>query len=513
MESTTVEDLSKLQTPPFVPAPSKLDSNFPFQASVVVSKAGVTYVFPYDAPNIDFIVNKFKSWEITTFFAFALIREVLLRNKTQTEKLFAIDIGAWIGTSAVWLSRFYKGVLAIEADKESLKVINHTLKLSGCKNVKICESPVYSISKEVVFGPAGNRLNESISCIKTSIHSPSTLDYKIKSKTLKQIIFDNLLPIDKIAIIKCDIEGGEEEILEDILQYAFSNDVYIHMSFHFSWWKNKDVKRFRKMMECFLVVELLANGAVRAVPDPVSKIEADPFCSLVFEKTHPQIPAQFPKLNITAVIVGYNQLTYIRMMVKQLEKYTNDIVIIDNASTYPQLLRYYDEEYTHTLFRLPQNLGSTVYENKHLLKFFGEKFILTDPDIELSTNLPENFIQQLIEIADVTHARKVGLALEIPDKDNCREDEFKIGKIANWEARFWKKRVPTDGLSQECKNLELYSAAVDTTFCLVNNRDFNIRVAGNFTSKHLPWYKGFEKELQEGELAFLKKGNISSTYL
>lgn len=39
-------------------------------------------------------------------------------------------------------------------------------------------------------------------------------------------------------------------------------------------------------------------------------------------------------------------------------------------------------------------------------------------------------------------------------------------------------------------NIDVYYADIDTTFALCNKKYFNnsIRVASNFTAKHLPWY-------------------------
>ena len=50
---------------------------------------------------------------------------------------------------------------------------------------------------------------------------------------------------------------------------------------------------------------------------------------------------------MTVVIISYNQYTYVSKMVKQLEKYTNDIVIIDNKSSFPLLLDYYENDYKY----------------------------------------------------------------------------------------------------------------------------------------------------------------------
>jgi hypothetical protein len=60
--------------------------------------------------------------------------------------------------------------------------------------------------------------------------------------------------------------------------------------------------------------------------------------------------------------------------------------------------------------------------------------------------------------------------------------------IFNHENQFWQNRIQNE-------NYELYNAWIDTTFCLYNkkyqsdNFYLAIRVAGNFTCKHLPWYK------------------------
>jgi hypothetical protein len=59
--------------------------------------------------------------------------------------------------------------------------------------------------------------------------------------------------------------------------------------------------------------------------------------------------------------------------------------------------------------------------------------------------------------------------------------------ICEWEKQFWENRI-------EDAEYELYNADIDTTFCLINKNnilngnDLKIRVAGDFTAKHIPWY-------------------------
>src|SRR5437868_3993687 len=60
---------------------------------------------------------------------------------------------------------------------------------------------------------------------------------------------------------------------------------------------------------------------------------------------------------IPIIINSRNRLTYMKQLIGAMEKrgYTN-IYIIDNASTYPPLLKYY-ETCPYHIFRLEQNVG------------------------------------------------------------------------------------------------------------------------------------------------------------
>ena len=87
-----------------------------------------------------------------------------------------------------------------------------------------------------------------------------------------------------------------------------------------------------------------------------------------------------------------------------------------------------------------------------------------------------------------------------------------LKNIYDWESQFWNNKIID-------KNYELYKANIDTTFCLINNNYINngtsnIRIAGEFTAKHLPWYKNYIIDnISKEEIDIWKKNNISSTLL
>lgn len=198
-----------------------------------------------------FIMYKFPSdWEEDTFASF---------EKVKDKNGIAIDLGAWIGTTAIWLSSNFFYVVAIDADSESIKYLEKNLKASACGNVAVCEKAISADGKPVIFGPRkshGDALNGSTSFIKT--FSDSKCDYVVPSLTLNQVVDEYVaknekLKDHKVTFIKCDIEGGEEYILESTLQYAAANNIKVLMSFHYDWWKKKNLESFEPLFKKFTV--------------------------------------------------------------------------------------------------------------------------------------------------------------------------------------------------------------------------------------------------------------------
>ena len=309
----------------------------------------------------------------------------------------------------------------------------------------------------------------------------------------KQLIFDYIYTNDainsrKIALIKCDIEDGEENLLEDLLHFAYYNKCKAQISFHLDQWKSKKIADFAYLFDYF-------HTNCHPTQHPSGPIIFTPIYGI----------RTLVKKNITALIIGYNQLTYIRDMVQQLEKYTSDIVIVDNASDFEPLLDYYRNSYKYALLRQPTNRGHTVFQDPFIQKLMGDVYILTDPDLKFNQNLPQDFIQSLLEVSNAFRAHKVGFALCI-HANNLRKD---IGPArVSFESQYWKRRVtlPTR------PDLILYSAPIDTTFCLINNRyrGTHVRVAGDFTCIHRPWHENFQYELAPGEFDSYLKNNIST---
>ena len=210
---------------------------------------------------------------------------------------------------------------------------------------------------------------------------------------------------------------------------------------------------------------------------------------------------------IPIFLISYNRLSYIKRIVSYLEKkgYTN-IHIIDNRSSYPPLLQYFETS-PHTIHYMDKNYGHNVLfeapEFKEIID--NEYFVLSDPDVLPIEECPDDFVEFFYKILQTyKKVSKVGFSLKIddlPDTYNLKDTVIK------WEQNFYKK--PIKG-----SNPKLYKALIDTTFALyrplkyVKTQKNNIRVGYPYEARHLPWYQDSSK-LDE-ETIYYNKSDLGS---
>ena len=330
--------------------------------------------------------------------------------------------------------------------------------------------------------------------------------YKKNTVTWKRFLFDALTEHNKFLIqwIRVDLEGAEEWIFEDLLDTAFSKKAQLLICPHFDRWEYFHVEGYLEMLQNF---DLYLDGQ-KLAPD-LNNLRSLSGKIVLFS---PKEKGSFVKKNITAVVIGYNLYTYIKKMVAQLEKYTKDIIVIDNQSFFSPLLNYYAKDFEYSLLSMKQNFGFEVYQKPFMTNLLGDVYILTDPDLEFHPNLPDHFLQELLAIQNHFDAHKVGFALKL-EPEKFRKDIVVHEKgLVDWEKAFWVDRQ----LWPARPELEIYQAKIDTTFCLINQKIPNrlhLRVAGEFACQHLPWYKNFDLLLEPGEYeSYLIRNNSSNFF-
>jgi FkbM family methyltransferase len=195
--------------------------------------------------------------------------------------------------------------------------------------------------------------------------------------------------------------------------------------------------------------------------------------------------------NLTPIIViSYNNHKYVSNTIKQLlkldENLRSSIIVMDNNSDATDTIAYLHTLKDIKVIRNKTNDGPWINDkcNSHIYRLLPNRFILTDPDLQFHPDMPKNFIKTLSALADMYDAAKVGLALDISDSDKMFKGEYFGGKsIKDWEAFAWKSKIGC------FRDNEIYDATIDTTFALVSKSgSINIRIAGSYTAKHIPWY-------------------------
>ena len=182
------------------------------------------------------------------------------------------------------------------------------------------------------------------------------------------------------------------------------------------------------------------------------------------------------------------------------------LIILDNASTYPPLLEYYNSLESDSrvkIIRLGKNFGYKALWLSGILEQLKivTPYVYTDPDVLPIEHCPKDFIKELIKILETNHElRKVGFGLvweniTFFDKENAQ----------NYESKFYDGTRVGDNS---------YFAQVDTTFALYSNvrhysLRFSLRTTGNLRAYHLPWYFDYDN-LPDDEKYYIEHADKNS---
>lgn len=195
----------------------------------------------------------------------------------------------------------------------------------------------------------------------------------------------------------------------------------------------------------------------------------------------------------TQIIINCrDRLSPLKTLIQWLRQaqYEN-ILLLDNASTYPPLLQFYQESGLQVIY-LADNLKSrALWEWQDAAQYIQEPFVYTDPDI-LPT-CPPDVIRIFFDVIDkYPDLNKIGLGLKIDDIPNCYSQ---VEKVKKWESQFWNDPFDTLG------DITLYRAAVATTFALYPKfQSFSLagaRTGCPYIARHIDWYMNSECPTEE----------------
>ncbi|CAN2168681.1 Methyltransferase FkbM [Candidatus Nanopelagicaceae bacterium] len=131
-----------------------------------------------------------------------------------------IDLGAYAGLSSIMFKQVVGKtgkVIAVEADSRNLRSLKTNFKRyedCSAESIEVLEVAVWNHSKGITFTSDGN-MGSSATEILGSTRGKSNF---VPTMTLSDIATS--LKLEKVSLIKCDIEGGELAVFQDL---AFFN--------------------------------------------------------------------------------------------------------------------------------------------------------------------------------------------------------------------------------------------------------------------------------------------------
>ncbi|MBF0158463.1 MAG: hypothetical protein HQL58_02970 [Magnetococcales bacterium] len=194
---------------------------------------------------------------------------------------------------------------------------------------------------------------------------------------------------------------------------------------------------------------------------------------------------------VPIIINSFNKKTCLELLLNWLREYEyKRIFIIDNASTYQPLLKYYDELLYNfppnviSIAKLSSNYGPFALWNKDLLRGLGieSEFVYTDSTVVPDENCPGDVVGYLQNVL-VNHSTisSIGLGVRVDDIPQSNSSRDAIQKM---ESRLWQKPAMRG----------FFWAESETTFTLYrplaqrNSNPASIRSGYPYLARRTSWY-------------------------
>lgn len=228
--------------------------------------------------------------------------------------------------------------------------------------------------------------------------------------------------------------------------------------------------------------------------------------------------------DIPVIVISYNNGVYTRNICEQLNKLGIKPIVIDNNSkdkkTLTILASLKNSNKSYVVYS-NYNFGHEVGFIEPVYKLLPDVFAYTDPDLQFNEKLPKNFLTILSQLTIDYSVFKAGFSLTLDIDEEIKDTTFyschhkpiffeRTLTIRQFEEKYWTKPL-------QHKKLKVYAAPIDTTFAVYRKQNYTgdfhsaVRVAGNFSAIHLPWFKNLDILSADDKVVY-QKNNRSSNW-
>jgi len=219
-----------------------------------VTKRGREFRVEGALSDSDFWSSQYSTWEDLNFAKY---------DELLTPGCVFVDIGGWNGCTAIYCAQLCSRVVTVECDPHALCLLRQHVALNA-RNVTVVAKAVKGCGQADAACFVGRnvpncgRLGDSMS--QTRSESVYDDDVLVESVSLGQVL---RMAGEPVGCVKVDIEGGEEDLLAELLEYR---DAPVMLSLHLHWWRDRNLLRFalpaflREAMEAYPFGTFLLRG-------------------------------------------------------------------------------------------------------------------------------------------------------------------------------------------------------------------------------------------------------------
>lgn len=171
-------------------------------------------------------------------------REWQILSRHLTPEHTFLDLGAWVGSHSLYASWIAKRVVAVEPDPVAYGIL--------IRNAALAEWPIETFELAIT-GQAGTvTLGSGLLGASTTRQNPEAgggigawepgETCEVPAETLRSFV--ERLKLEDPLFIKMDVEGSEEEIVEDI-EFFLARRPTLYLEEHPWWWKEEAKTRER----------------------------------------------------------------------------------------------------------------------------------------------------------------------------------------------------------------------------------------------------------------------------
>ena len=185
--------------------------------------------------NFNWFIEFFRTgqWEN---FTYQIFKQCAKKDK------IALDIGAWIGPTSIWLSKNFKEVYSFEPDPVAFEALSKNLETSGCKNVLPIDKALYKEKTTLGFGLNPEFAHEGLGASTSQLQANGS-EISVQTTTFREL--SRMIRFEDVSFVKVDIEGAEEHIVEDLFKYATTNKWDVLMEIHPNFMSSEGYENFK----------------------------------------------------------------------------------------------------------------------------------------------------------------------------------------------------------------------------------------------------------------------------